>query len=329
MIKKFSRSEFLATALLALVVSCFSLSASAQTSPADAARAGRKMLLRDEGLSQLSMIDLANPGSNWFMKVPPGRDIQLVGDGRVMIGTGNGYEEYEITSGKKVAELATYAGTISARRLRNGNTILAGNDWQGKTGIVLAEVSKSGTLVNTYVYPAHTYLRLVRETASGRFLITADELVFEGNKLGEITWRATLAGLDKPHSWQAVRLGNGQTLVSTGYDKNFQIFSPDGRLLDSIIGPEQVHPVFFAGFQVLANGNFIVTNWQGHGASFGPSGHQVLEFDPKGKLAWSWKQDPQKFSSLQGIIVLDGLDLSKMHVEDASGKLAPVSGTEK
>jgi hypothetical protein len=30
----------------------------------------RKLLLRDEGLSQLSYIDIANPKANWFMPVP-------------------------------------------------------------------------------------------------------------------------------------------------------------------------------------------------------------------------------------------------------------------
>jgi hypothetical protein len=51
---------------------------------------------------------------------------------------------------------------------------------------------------------------------------------------------------------------------------------------------------------------------------------QLLEYTPGGKLVWSWKQDPEKFSSLQGVIVLDGLDISRMHVEDAEGVLAPV-----
>ncbi len=284
----------------------------------------RRMLLRDEGLSQLSYIDLANANANWYVKVPAGRDIQLVGNGRVLIGTGNGYEEYEVSTGKKVFELASYPGTISARRLRNGNTMLAGSDWQGKQGIILIEVDKNGNIQRQIVYPAHTYLRLVRETASGTFLVTADELVFEGNAKGAIIWRATLAGLDKPHSWQALRLGNGQTIVSTGYDKNFQIFSKDGKLLDSISGPPEVHPLFYAGFQILGNGNYVVTNWQGHGPAFGASGTQVLEYTPKGKLVWSWKQDATKFSSIQGVLVLDGLDLNLLHVEDANGKLAPV-----
>ncbi|HTE09535.1 MAG TPA: hypothetical protein VK645_01175, partial [Chitinophagaceae bacterium] len=79
-----------------------------------------------------------------------------------------------------------------------------------------------------------------------------------------------------------------------------------------------------AGFQVLANGNYIVANWQGHGPKMGASGTQVLEYTPAGTLAWSWKQDATKFSSLHSVIVLDDLDLNFLHIEDANGKLAPV-----
>jgi hypothetical protein len=95
-------------------------------------------------------------------------------------------------------------------------------------------------------------------------------------------------------------------------------------LRDTIGGPADVHPHFYAGFQILHNGNMVVTNWQGHGPKFGDSGIQLLEYAPAGNLVWSWKQDAEKFSSLQGVIVLDGLDLTMLHIEDGDGKLAPV-----
>ncbi len=284
----------------------------------------RKLLLRDEGLSQLSYIDIANPKANWFVPVPAGRDIQLAGSGRVLIGTGNGYEEREIATGNKVHELTSFPGTVTARRLRNGNTLLAGINWQGKQGIVLVEVDKSGNIQRTIVYAGFDYVRLIRETVSGTFLVTADEIVFEGNAKGDIIWKATVTNLPKPHAWQALRLANGQTVVSSGYAKNLQIFGADGKLLDTITGPAEVNPNFYAGFQILDNGNYVVTNWQGHGPKFGASGTQLLEYTPNGKLVWSWKQDPAKFSSLQGVVVLDGLDVSRLHAEDANGRLAPV-----
>jgi hypothetical protein len=85
-----------------------------------------------------------------------------------------------------------------------------------------------------------------------------------------------------------------------------------------------VNPSFYAGFQIMPSGNYVVTNWQGHGEGHGNSGHQVLEYNPSGDLVWSWQQDASQISSLQAVIVLNGLDTSKLHVEAASGRLEPV-----
>ena len=119
-------------------------------------------------------------------------------------------------------------------------------------------------------------------------------------------------------------MSDGRTIASSGFAANFQSFDKDGRLVDTISGPASIYPHFYAGFQILANGNLVVTNWQGHGPKFGGSGVQLLEYNPAGKLVWSWKQDSTKFSSLQGVIALDGLDPKFLHVEDGDGKLAPV-----
>ncbi|MBC8052407.1 MAG: hypothetical protein H7Y13_05040 [Sphingobacteriaceae bacterium] len=286
----------------------------------------RKLILRDEGLSQLSYVDVSNPEKNWYLPVPAGRDLQLVGNKKILIGTGNGFEERNISNGEKAAEITVFPGTQTARRLRNGNTLLAGADWQGKKGIVLVEIDNQGTIKRSVVYPGFNYVRCIRETIKGNFLVTADDVVFEGDDKGNIVWQAKVAGPPaKPHIWQALRLANGQTVVSTGYGKNFQVFSANGKAVTAFSGPAEVNPNFFAGFQILKNGNYVVTNWQGHGAKFGASGIQILEFSPKGKLVWSWKQDPAKFSSLQGVIVLNGLDLNKLHVENREGVLTPVN----
>lgn len=284
----------------------------------------RRLLLRDEGKSQLSYIDIAHPEKNWYIPIPPGRDIQLVGRGRVLIGTGNGYEEREIATGNKLFELTSFTGTVAARKLRNGNTLLTGFNWQGKKGIVLVEVNSSGIIQRTINYIEFDYVRLVRETPAGNLLVTTNNTVFEGNDAGNIIWRAKVRSAVDAHAWQALRLANGQTLVSAGFAKNFQFFSADGKMVDSISGPAEVNPNFYAGFQILANGNYVVANWQGHGPNFGASGTQLLEYSSEGKLVWKWQQDSAKFSSIQAVIVLDGLDTDLLHIEDKNGKLAKV-----
>src|SRR5690349_7578877 len=137
------------------------------------------LLLRDEGMSKLSYINTADQKPRWQVEVPPGRDLQLIGQGRVLIGTGNGYEERDITTGQKVNESTAWQGTIAARRLGNGNTMLIGVNWQGKEGIVLVEITSKNEIARTITFPGFTYARLFRPTAKGTYLVTADKVVFE------------------------------------------------------------------------------------------------------------------------------------------------------
>jgi hypothetical protein len=290
----------------------------------DSNHAKRKLILRDEGLSQLSLEDIGNPKANWYLKVPPGRDLQLVGKGLILLGTGTGYEEREIATGKKVKELTSFEGTISARRLRNGNTLLAGLNWQEKQGVVLVEVDGNGKIQRTIAYPELNFVRIVRETPDGTFLITSNDKVYEGNTNGKIIKAFKIEGPKTTNAWQATRIENGKTVVCGGYSGNIQVVDADGNPIKTITGPDEVNPTFYAGCQILANGNIVVTNWQGHGPEFGKSGTQLLEYTQNGELIWSWNQDASKYSSLQGVIVLDGLDVNKLHVENEKGVLAPV-----
>jgi hypothetical protein len=288
----------------------------------------QRFILKDEGINQLSYTDTKDPSKNWYVPVPAGRDLQLVGHDCVLIGTANGYEERKIATGEKVSELTSYPGTLSAHRLRNGNTLLTGMNWQDKKGVVLVEVDKNGNKVRQIEYGGFTYLRLARETSKGTLMVAAEDTVFEGTLDGKVLWKVKVTGIPKPHVWQALRLDNGQTIISSGYAANLQIFNADGTQKDTISGPEEVHPVFYGGFQILPNGNMVVTNWQGHGPKLGTSGIQLLEYTPSGKSVWSWKQDPEKFSSIQGVIVLDGLDTKYLHMENGKGVLAPVKSIQ-
>ncbi len=282
----------------------------------------RTMLLRDEGLSQLSFIDLQHPENNWFQPIPNGRDLQLVGNDLVLISTGVGYEERSIATGEKANEVTQFPGTIAARRLRNKNTMLIGLNWQEQKGITLIEIDSKNDIISTINFPDFEYARLFRETSDGTFLITANKLVFEGTKEGDIIWKAQIGGRDNPHAWQALRLSDGKTMVAGGYGGSIQIFNTQGNLIKAFCGAEEKRGNFYSGLQILKNGNIVVTNWQGHGPNQGNVGTQLLEFSPEGELVWSWKQDPDQFSSLQGVIVLDGLDTSKLHVENENGVLA-------
>jgi hypothetical protein len=169
---------------------------------------------------------------------------------------------------------------------------------------------------------------MLRRTPQGTFLIGA------GNKLAEVNW-------DKQSLWEmtipdgnyvylGLRLPDNTIAVTSGYGAAILVIDPTAnKVLTTIGGKGQpdaatIVPNFYAGYQILPNGHFVVTNWEGHGSGNGGKGLQLLEYDPSGLLVWQWKQDPSLVSSLHGVIVLDGLDTTKLH-DDVNGVLAPVT----
>jgi hypothetical protein len=204
--------------------------------------------------------------------------------------------------------------------------LLSGVDFHGGTGIVLVEITPQGSVGRQIEYPG-TYARMVREAGADHFLIAADTHVFEGDAQGKVVWDVMVqGGPAAPHAWEALRLASGDTLVSAGYAASLEIFSADKQLKQTITGGDGVKPNFFADVQVMAGGSYVVANWQGHGVGLGANGLQVVEYDPAGKMIWSWKQDASFVSSLQHVVVLDGLDLDKLAVENPqSGVLEPVN----
>ncbi|HEU6448021.1 MAG TPA: hypothetical protein VFV23_06260, partial [Verrucomicrobiae bacterium] len=120
------------------------------------------------------------------------------------------------------------------------------------------------------------------------------------------------------HAWKALRLSNGNLIVTAGYGAFVVELDAAGNIIRKFGGkeslPEKVRPFFYAMFQLLPDGNIVLANWQGHGPGFGNSGVQLLEFNSAGEIVWSWSK-PDLISSLQGVLVLDGLDTNFLHDE--------------
>jgi len=49
---------------------------------------------------------------------------------------------------------------------------------------------------------------------------------------------------------------------------------------------------------------------------------QLLEFNPAGEKVWSWSK-ADLISSLQGVLVLDGLDTNRLH-DERTGVMTPM-----
>jgi hypothetical protein len=211
------------------------------------------------------------------------------------------------------------------RRLPNGNTVLGAN---ADGGVTLQELDSQDEPVagRRVTFTDHSQLRLLRRTPQGTFLLGVGASLAEVNWEGETLWEMTIP--DGDWVFQGLRLPDGTVAVTSGYGASIQVIDPAANTVLTTIGgtgqPDAaaIVPNFYAGFQVLPNGHFVVTNWEGHGGGHGVTGIQLLEYDPSGLLVWHWQQDPDLVSSLHHVIVLDGLDTTRLH-DDVDGVLSP------
>jgi hypothetical protein len=281
----------------------------------------RRMLLRDEGDPHLHLIDLSLPPAQqnvWSTPTdgPWARAMQLIGNGQVLGGRNDGYEVYDLKTGAIVKRVTGFGNTMSAYRLANGETMLT------RSGTVLDFLGPDDKIKHSISYAGYGYVRLGRPTRNGTFLVPSDQTLFEGDANGKVLW--TAHGTGWGHIWEPLLMGDGNTILCTAFGKSCDIIDKNTHMVTKRYGTATMPnaamflPNFFAEFEILPNGNIIVANWQGHGTGNGSRGIQVIEFDPAGNVVWFYKQDPAFFSSIQGVMVLDGKDPQYLHVQETS-----------
>lgn len=279
----------------------------------------------DEGRATLLHINERDASRNWIVPVgrPQARDMQLAGDNRILIGHHHGYTEFDITTGKAMKEFTSLEGVTAVRRQPNGHTLIAGVNLADVTGVVVLELDASDRELHRAIFPGD-YVRLIRQTEQGTYLMSCNDRIREGSRDGEYLREFPVQGFY--HAWKSLRLPNGNLMVSAGYGAFVVELDPEGRVIRKFGGkeslPEKVRPFFYAMFQLLPNGNVVLANWQGHGEDPGVMGIQLLEFNSCGEIVWLWSK-ADLISSLQGVLVLDGLDTAKLH-DERSGFMAPV-----
>lgn len=279
----------------------------------------------DEGHATLLHVDEANQAKNWLVPIgqPAARDMQLIGDGRILIGHHHGYSEFDLYRGRLVKEFKQLEGVTAVRRQPNGHTLIAGVDIPGAKGVAVLEFDAADREVHRAIFPGD-YVRLIRQTTSGTYLMSCNDRIREGSREGVYLREFPVDGFF--HAWKSLRLPNGNLLVTAGYGAFVVELDAAGKILRKFGSkeqlPEKVRPFFYAMFQLLPNGHIVLANWQGHGPGFGQSGVQLLEFDGAGELVWTWSK-ADLISSLQGVLVLDGLDTDRLH-DERNGVMQPV-----
>jgi len=294
-------------------------------------RAPRRLLLNDEGSAAVHFLDLDEPRRSWTFD-GPGRDLQLIGDGRLLRSTPSGFVELSLRDGRLLREvtLAGVRGIESARRLPNGHTVVLGND---DDGIFVRELDGRADRVSgrSLIGAGLRKGRLVRHTAQGTLLFCSEtdgeRVIHEAGWIRgvEVLFRVP-PGVPADSMLKAVRVTLERVVVSAGYSASLLVIdTARGVVVQTIGGNQQpeppglrrrLSPHFFSGFQLLPSGHYLVANWQGHGPSHAEEGYQVLMYGPSGDLVWTFDQtEYPRMTSLNNVIALDGLDTSRLHDE--------------
>lgn len=285
-----------------------------------------EFIVIDEGHATLLHINERDQSKNWIVPIgqPAARDMQLIGGGKILIGHHHGYSEFDLALGRLVKEFKSLEGVTAVRRQLNGHTIIAGVDIPPTKGVVVLELDENDREISRVIFPGD-YVRLIRQTEQGTYLMSCNDRIREGSCDGKYLREFPVEGFF--HAWKSLRLPNGNLIVTAGYGAFVVELDPTGKIIRKFGGkdqvPEKVRPFFYAMFQLLPNGNVVLANWQGHGPGFGSSGVQLLEFNGAGEIVWSWSK-AELISSLQGVLVLDGLDTAILH-DERSGVMSPLA----
>ena len=297
----------------------------------------RRFVVADDGLQKVSYVNLDDPTKDW--DIPVGArvwDIRLGGNGKILVPTTDGiggYYEIDVEQGK-ITQAHTQLGFVrSVFRLKDGNTLVAGENLAGQQGTVLIEVGADLKVIDakTKKFPKVKNSRLIRRTANGTYLLgstvdnQSEHVLLEIDDQG-FELQQFVVGTGPAH--MGLRLRNGDTAVTSGRDLKLLIFDKDGKTKQTILMQNQsdkqaIDPYQAGYFQILSNGHFVMANWQGKNATSGRKGRQLVEYNAQGEQVWTWKQDPKRFSSISAFLVLDGLDLNRVH-DDVNGPLEPL-----
>jgi hypothetical protein len=213
------------------------------------------------------------------------RSIEIVSNSRaksqraVLVSLNKGYGEFDLVDGALVGRVSNLSGVRGAWRMPDGNTLLAMND-----NLVL--VSQSGGQIRSFPLSLADGANstVSRNPVDGTFWVAGANAVYQlGPDASTIQWMAS--GVGGTAAWP--RPGGG-AYVTTGGSATLLEINGDGRVV-SIVGDKVLYPEldFFAGFQVLPNGNFLIANWLGHVVTPGERPH-LVELTSRNQLVWKW-----------------------------------------
>jgi hypothetical protein len=203
---------------------------------------------------------------------------------------------------------AQYLGDDRVLIMRNGNSA------QAMIFNIASNIVERAIPIPTTVTNTHAQFRHIRLTPAGTLLVPhmGEGRVVEYDLSGKPIW-----SVNAPSVWAAVRLKNGNTLLSGNSKGYVREVNPAGETVWEFTQRDAPDIKLFTiqGAERLANGNTVFCNWCPNGAkskSDWPTTVQVLEVTPEKKIVWalrSW-QKPADLGTATMIQLLDEPGLS-------------------
>ncbi len=273
-----------------------------------------RILCADSSKQRIAIIDEAGK-MEWEKKIGPLHDLHMLSSGNVLMQTSwTELMEVEPATGKVVWQYnSAKAGGNEGKkvevhafqRLDNGLTMIAES---GPARII--EVDTAGEIKHTVKLNVskphpHRDTRLVRKLSSGNYLVCheGDGLVREYAPDGTTAWEFPVPLFDKKpadghgvEAWGnqcycALRLANGNTLISTGNGHAVIEVTPDKKIVWHLAQNDLpgIKLAWVTTLQVLPNGNIVLGNCHA-----GKANPQVIEVTRDKKVVWKF-QDFDRF----------------------------------
>lgn len=215
----------------------------------------------------------------WSHKAPDSNDIWLLPNGNILFTTGKGVLEMT-QQNDTVFSYRSDSNIFACQRLENGNTFVG----ECNTGRML-EIAPDGKIVReTSILPEGTrdagfaFMRNARRLPNGHFLVAhyEGEKVCEYDRRGKLVWSVDVPG--GAHS--VARLFDGNTMVAVtdrNHNPRLVEFDRKGECVWEFSNKDLPgEPLkFLGGFNLLPDGNILITNWTGH-ESGGEKTHLLL-----------------------------------------------------
>jgi hypothetical protein len=202
------------------------------------------------------------------------------------------------------------------QRLPNGTTMIAES---GPARII--EVDREGKLVHQIAlkveHPStHSDTRQVRRLENGHYLVAQehDAAIREYDQNGKIVWEYAVPLFGKEpkdghgpegygnQAFAALRLKNGNTLISTGNGHSVLEVTPEKKIVWELHQNDLpgITLAWVTTLQLLPNGNIVFGNCHA-----GPENPQIIEVTRAKKVVWTFKDFKNFGNALSNSVVLD------------------------